>query len=258
MITQANEKCSLILSAMACASILIFSTLAGANTPCGCREYLDNNEYDSARICLQKALAKKPSDYLLQLENAELTVNAAAAKNMYKKLLGAPSCPDSIRAQALYRLACCAYISANYSKAEHYCKNAWTIDKRPLYTDYYARCASLNKHDSLSLTLKRDVLADDASAQTRDTFQGKAKEEDAAPKQVYYLQAGAFGDMENAQALREELKKFCSKVVVVAAISNDKNIYRVRVGAFESKEAAQAFGDSALAKRKMPFRIVEE
>jgi hypothetical protein len=32
----------------------------------------------------------------------------------------------------------------------------------------------------------------------------------------------------------------------------------VRVGAFESKEAAQAFGDSALAKRKMPFRIVEE
>jgi len=55
-----------------------------------------------------------------------------------------------------------------------------------------------------------------------------------------------------------EVKRFCTDVAVVAAISNDKNIYRVRIGAFDSKESAQAYGDSALAKRNISFRIVEE
>jgi len=32
----------------------------------------------------------------------------------------------------------------------------------------------------------------------------------------------------------------------------------VRVGAFDTKESAQAFGDSSLVKKGMKFQIVEE
>ena len=44
----------------------------------------------------------------------------------------------------------------------------------------------------------------------------------------------------------------------MAAIVGEKTIYRVRVGAFGSREAAQAFGDSALTKKKLNFRIIED
>jgi tetratricopeptide (TPR) repeat protein len=228
-----------------------------ATASCCCREYLDGNEYDSARTCLQKALAKKPADQWLRLESAKLTVSAAQARVLYKKVATA-ICPDSLRAEAYYRLACLSYVSAQYSKAEQYCKNAWMIDKKALYSRYYAQCALVNGHDSVSSALTRDCVSGKTIEPDKDSAKKNITEEPNPSKQVFYVQAGAFGALENAQALQSELKIFCSKVAIVTGVSNDKNIYRVRVGAFESKEAAQAFGDSALAKRNISFRIVEE
>jgi len=234
------------------------STLVEANAPCRCREYLDGNEYDSARTCLQKALAKKPADQWLRIESAKLTVNAAQARVLYKKVAAAV-CPDSLRAEAYYRLACLSYVSAQYAKAEQYCKNAWKIDKKALYSRYYAQCALINGHDSMITSmLARDSVSGKKIELDKDSVKKNIIEEPSLSKQVFYVQAGAFGALENAQALQSELKTFCSKVAIVTGVSNDKNIYRVRVGAFESKEAAQAFGDSALAKRNISFRIVEE
>jgi cell division septation protein DedD len=96
----------------------------------------------------------------------------------------------------------------------------------------------------------------------RDTV---AKKEPAAnvakpslKKTNFCLQVGAFGSAENAGALKTDLAKRYSPVSVVAALVQDKPIYRVRVGVFASRETAQAFGDSALAKKGLLFRIVED
>ena len=255
MIIQVNAKRFLILRAGMC--LMALWTLAVANAPCRCREYLDGNEYDSARTCLEKALAKKPADQLLRLESAKLTVSAAQARVLYKKVAVAV-CPDSLKAEAYYRLACLSYISAQYAKAEQYCRSAWGIDKKALYSRYYAQCALINGHDSISSALAGDSISGRTIKLDKDSAKKNIGEEPIPSKQVFYVQAGAFGALENAQALQSELKIFCSKVAIVTGVSNEKNIYRVRVGAFESKEAAQAFGDSSLAKRNISFRIVEE
>jgi tetratricopeptide (TPR) repeat protein len=222
-----------------------------------CPALPEKSEFDSARACLKKALAKKPRDQNLQLANAKLMASASAARAVYKKLIAAVSCPDTVSAEAYYYMACHSYMMANYAKAEQYCREAYTINRKDIYKNMYARCARQNNHDSLSQALLRDSLAHEIT-EGHDTLQQDVMMEKGALKQAVFLQAGAFGALENAQALRTELKRFCTNVAVIAAISNDKNIYRVRIGAFDSKESAQAFGDSALAKRNISFRIVVE
>lgn len=223
-----------------------------------CLALINRNEFDSAQACVQKALAKNPSDRNCQLANAKLMENASAARAVYKRLVAAATCPDTLRAEAYYRLACHSYMMANYIKAELYCKGAYGLDKKIIYKRLYVQCARLNNHDSLSQALLQEAPSSSAAEQNQDTLQQASAPDKAAPGPVFYLQAGAFSTMENAQALRAELKRFCANVSVVAAISNERNIYRVRVGAFDSKESAQAYGDSTLMKRNVSFRIVEE
>jgi tetratricopeptide (TPR) repeat protein len=80
----------------------------------------------------------------------------------------------------------------------------------------------------------------------------------SAHKPMFSLQVGAFGSVENAGSLKSDLAKRYSPVSVVAAIVQDKPLYRVRVGVFASRESAQAFADTALAKKGLKFRIVED
>jgi cell division septation protein DedD len=79
-----------------------------------------------------------------------------------------------------------------------------------------------------------------------------------AARANFFLQVGAFGSADNAGSLKSDLGKRYSPVSVVIAVVGDKTIYRVRVGAFDSRESAQAFGDSALTKKGLKFRIVED
>jgi cell division septation protein DedD len=79
-----------------------------------------------------------------------------------------------------------------------------------------------------------------------------------ARKGTFSLQVGAFGSAENAGSLKADLGKRYSPVSIMAAIVGDKPIYRVRVGVFDAKESAQAFGDTALTKKGLKFRIVED
>jgi cell division septation protein DedD/signal recognition particle subunit SEC65 len=79
-----------------------------------------------------------------------------------------------------------------------------------------------------------------------------------ARKGTFSLQVGAFGSAENAGSLKTDLGKRYSPVSIMAAIVGDKPIFRVRVGVFDAKESAQAFGDTALTKKGLKFRIVED
>jgi tetratricopeptide (TPR) repeat protein len=85
-----------------------------------------------------------------------------------------------------------------------------------------------------------------------------AKTVQSVRKTPFSLQVGSFSAIENAEALKVSLARAFSPVSVVSGTAANKTVYRVRVGAFETREAAQAFGDSAVAKKGLQFRIVEE
>ena len=58
------------------------------------------------------------------------------------------------------------------------------------------------------------------------------------PKDVYYIQVASFTKRENALSMAERLKKNLYKVVIEEAVVNKQVYYRVRVGPFESRNAA--------------------
>jgi tetratricopeptide (TPR) repeat protein len=74
---------------------------------------------------------------------------------------------------------------------------------------------------------------------------------------LFTLQVGAFGSKENAQALEQKIKNQFSGVSIVQLIIDDKTFYRVWVGTFKSKSAAEMFGTDSLSKQGLSFRVVE-
>jgi tetratricopeptide (TPR) repeat protein len=112
---------------------------------------------------------------------------------------------------------------------------------------------------SAAAPVRKDTTAwlqKDTAAVKKETKPTAAKV--SAQKSTFSLQVGAFGSAQNAGTLKADLAKRYSPVSVVAALVQDKPIYRVRVGVFGSRETAQAFGDSVLAKKGLQFRIVED
>ncbi len=112
-------------------------------------------------------------------------------------------------------------------------------------------------------TLAKSPIASANSAlwAAKDSVQNKPVKIGAirnSPKTLFSLQVGAFGSIENAGSLKNELAKQYSPVSIMAAIAEGKNIYRVRVGTFNSKQSAQSFADSTLAKKGLKFRIIED
>jgi|WetSurMetagenome_2_1015567.scaffolds.fasta_scaffold155489_2 hypothetical protein len=200
---------------------------------------------DSARLRAQKEYDVHPSDPEFQMAFARLMRNGDSARMVYKKVIAQEKAPDSLKAEAYYRLACISYMAANYIKAENYCAAACSLDKKDVYERLCGRSTTLAGRDStahLSKPRKTDSL------QTVSDTTGSA----------FYLQIAAFAEIENAQSLKKDLLRLFPKVVVKEGSSHGKNIFRVRIGPFTKEKEAQAYGDSALAKNKISFRMVED
>jgi len=75
---------------------------------------------------------------------------------------------------------------------------------------------------------------------------------------TYALQIGAFGSKDNALVLEKKLKNDFPDVITQEFSIDDKLFYRVRVGSFNSKDAATAFGTDSLTKKGFSFRVVEK
>jgi tetratricopeptide (TPR) repeat protein len=320
--------------------------------------FLSRGDYVGARHATETANAEGPGDPAIAIIYAKTIQNAASALDLYKKIAADSSFPDSIRAEANFRLGCAAFMRGRYHKAGLYLKKADDPDinivrflnavhdtsdsaqmalltrqssdtslpqgKMACYfmglyflakKDYAASlpyfimstgasgdttwwscgssaCACFcalslgRREESASLLrhlnrvfpvyLEKNLLAKTkpaaVTAIVKDTtlwlpgntvakkelFAPAAPKASTAPGANFCLQAGAFGSAANAGALKAELSKRYSPVSIMAAIVGDKTIYRVRVGAFRSKESAQTFGDTALAKKGLKFRIVED
>jgi hypothetical protein len=222
---------------------------------------LEKGAYDSVRASLGNRYANDTTDPEVCLAYAQSITDGVAARSLYKKIAAWKSAPDSIRAEAYYRLACSAFMAGTYRKARTYCESACSFSEKPQYAQFRSRPILQGFDDSITKTNAVSAAARTPNVRAdsgKKSVMPLDKNGPAPGKGAFYLQVGAFAAIDNAQGLKNELCRRFSRVSVTAATSNGKNVYRVRVGAFAGKDAAQAFGDSALAKKGIPFRIVEE
>jgi tetratricopeptide (TPR) repeat protein len=93
--------------------------------------------------------------------------------------------------------------------------------------------------------------AADSGALTR-----AAPKDTAAPDSTFALQVGAFGSKTNARALAQKLKPKYKEVVCIPAVVDERTFYRVWVGTFDTREAAERFGKEKLMRQGLVYRVV--
>jgi cell division protein FtsN len=154
-------------------------------------------------------------------------------------------------------------MAGSYGKAASLCASARRLSDKPQYARLSARGVLQVRGDSVEKAAVSPLATAGRPRGGLDTGLESKKRPDTVETHGsaagrYYLQVGAFAAVENAQGLKNELSRRFSKVSVTTGASGGRQVFRVRVGAFVSKETAQAFGDSALVKKGMTFRVVEE
>ena len=73
---------------------------------------------------------------------------------------------------------------------------------------------------------------------------------------LFSLQVGAFGSKERAQALTKKMVKKFKDAACVPALVDERTFYRVWVGNFESREEAESFGKEKLLRQGLIYRVV--
>lgn len=109
------------------------------------------------------------------------------------------------------------------------------------------------------LLLERDLLAlATIHGGEKKTAPVKAPAASAFPSGdgEYTLQVGAFGSLDNATRLQKKLEATFGTVTVLPVTLSDQVFYRVRVGAFGSREAAEAFGKDSLQPAGISYKAV--
>jgi cell division septation protein DedD len=226
------------------------------------QQVLDKSDYESFQVLARQTYEEDSTDPAARLEYGRTLSNIDTIVSLYKKVAAQKSAPDSIRAEAYYRLACIAYMASNYNRARSHCVNACMLSDKETYRSFCMRGpVDRLQADSTSKSASHPAPVALPHGEC-DTCKKNKKSPDTVSAKAsagrFCLQVGAFSAIDHAQGLKNELGRRFSHVAVTAGQSNGKNVYRVRVGGFVTKETAQAFGDSALVTKGIVFRVVEE
>jgi hypothetical protein len=201
-------------------------------------------ELDSLRGCAKVQYNAQPSDPEIQMSYARLMKNADSACVIYRKITASEKATPALQAEANFRLACVSFLSANYTKAEAYLE----LEKKDAYVRLFNRTVILAGDDSLRSALDSG----------NKVGINPEKIEKKTSTLAYYLQIAAFSESENAQDLKRDLLRLFPNIVIKESRSHGKTVFRVRIGPFSGNKDAQAFGDSALVKNKISFRVIED
>lgn len=109
---------------------------------------------------------------------------------------------------------------------------------------------------------KTQALAETASNENRDKIisneNSVESEKKTSESGAYYLQVGAFGKKENAEALLLALRGRKISAQIVENVSSERVLYLVWTQAFESRASALEYGEKVLAPLKMEFSPVKK
>jgi len=103
----------------------------------------------------------------------------------------------------------------------------------------------------------KDIISKELASHQK--FQEEAQKQKPVPKDLYYIQVGAFNKREAAASYAEQFKKEGYPTIVLDPFTSDKRpVYRVRIGGFSSKEEAEKAKAKLVAtNRKKDFFIIK-
>jgi tetratricopeptide (TPR) repeat protein len=103
----------------------------------------------------------------------------------------------------------------------------------------------------------REIPLAEPQAAAADSATAAAPAKDtAAADTVFSVQVGAFGSKANAEALVKKLKPKYRQVSCIAGVVEERTFYRVWVGKFDTREAAERFGRDKLVRQGYVYRVV--
>jgi len=103
-----------------------------------------------------------------------------------------------------------------------------------------------------------DMIRSGTARVRLEVMDGGSREVQSIPKSVgYTVQLGAFSHLENAKHLCESLSASLDEVVIVPLPAKDARYYRVQLGAFANRDAADERAHQ-LSQRGIPAVIVEK
>lgn len=208
-------------------------------------ELWQNDNVDSLHNALPSLLKKYPKQPEIFFFQSVYETDAEKANTGYAFVL--KNFPDNVLAdECLYRLIQYDYAKGHYREAR---------EKGGQFKNNYPSSRFIDKIDQMFSGLgqaavnpsEEKIPAADSSASVKTTVK------------KFRLQVGAFGQIKNAEDLRDKLKNNGYKPIEFSEkIVNDKKLFLVWVGAFDSKEEAAKTGDVLRNKFQLNPTIVEK
>ena len=84
----------------------------------------------------------------------------------------------------------------------------------------------------------KDLISQELASHQK--YQEETQKQEPVPKDLYYIQIGAFNKRDAAVSYAEQFKNKGYAIIILNPFSSDKRpVYRVRIGGFSSKEEAE-------------------
>ncbi|MBD3319888.1 MAG: hypothetical protein GF350_02215 [Chitinivibrionales bacterium] len=186
--------------------------------------FLMKGNYNRASAQINAAYAKDPDNPSVLCAYARFLKDARKAELLYSTLSEDKNAPDSVRAEALFRVGCLLYIKSEYESALGCFEKAFDNVPDASLQEYIQLCSTLAHNDG------------------NESENGD-----------YVLQVGSFASLENAQKKKGDLEKYFPDVTIQHAEIGGEKYFRVRLGAFKSKEDAEAFGRRKLEPKNIDY-----
>lgn len=208
-------------------------------------ELWQNENADSLRSVLPALLKKYPAQPEVLFFQSVFETDAEKAITGYSAII--KNYPDNALAdESLYRLVQYDYAKGSYKAAQE-------------------KAAQLKlTYPASRFTGKADVMFAGLNQTTQIPVEALTSGADSAASQKisekkFRLQVGAFGQIKNAEDLRERLKKNgYTQIEFSEKIVNDKKLFLVWVGAFDNKDEAAKTGEILKSKLQLSYTIVEK
>lgn len=211
----------------------------------GLKPYIElwqNEGVDSLRSALPSILKKYPNKPEALFLQAVFETDAQKANAVYEVIL--KDHRDNITAdECLFRLVQYDYAVGKYRVAQ---------DRANQLKSEYPSSRFVKKAEQMFAGLEKEAAVE-------KTVEADSEANTKTVGKKFRLQVGAFGQMKNAEDLRDKLKnagytpiEFSEKTV------NDKKLILVWVGAFGTKDEAAKTGDVLKSKFQLNYTIVEK